>query len=274
MPKKHQIVDQFIKEAEELDERTPEAEARYQEYRGRRGKELELWKKWNEGGQKDQHLSPLLKSMKPLIRSEADKRLQGLGGSIPRSAIEGELTNAAVKAFQSYNPTRGTALSTHVVGNFRRITDFVNANRNAKYMPGGDVKRYQALQNATAELRDQLGRQPTPEELKPLLPGVSVRAIGRMQRGFGSELYTDLGDGLSTGGDDAPRQMHPRDAFFLVHSELNPQQQQFGAMYFPAEGEKQPTIKNIARTLNITPQRAYTLKAQVESKVGPKYRKQ
>jgi DNA-directed RNA polymerase specialized sigma subunit len=266
MPKQDDSIDSFLKVAEEAAPLSAEARQKYDEARGRRGNELKLWHAWNEGGRKVEHLSPLLKSMKPLIRSEADKRLSGFGGSTPRAAVESELTSAAVKSIHSYDPSRGVALTTHVVGGFRRISDFMNANRNAKYMPGADVKKYQVLQNATAELRDELGRAPTPEELKPHLPGLSVKAIGRMQRGFSEELYTDMGDGIGTGGDRAT--MHPRDAFHLVQSELKPEEQNFGSLYFVPEGERQPAVKNIAKALGIPLQRAYRLKANVERRAG------
>jgi DNA-directed RNA polymerase specialized sigma subunit len=273
MAKKHDVIDSFIKQAEEVAPLSPEAQAKYDEARGRRGNELKLWHAWNEGGRQTAHLSPLLKSMKPLIRNEADKRLSGFGGSMPRAAVESELTSAAVKSLQSYDPNRGVALTTHVVGGFRRISDVMNANRNAKYMPGADVKKYQTLTNATAELRDQLGRIPTPEELKPHLPGLSVRAIGRMQRGFSEELYTDMGDGVSTGGEERAS-MHPRDAFHLVQSELKEKEQHFGSLYFVPEGERQPAIKNIAKALSITPTQAYRLKANVETRMRQILRKE
>lgn len=266
MANKHDEIDRFLKTAEEIAPLSTEAQAKYDEARGRRGGELKQWHAWNESGRKPEQLSPLLKSLRPLIRNEADKRLSGFGGSIPRAAVENELTTATLKSLQSFDPNRGVALTTHVVGGFRRISDFMNANRNAKYMPGADVKKYQALQNATAELRDQLGRTPTPEELKPHL-GLSARAIGRMQRGFSEELFTDMGDGVSTGGDERAS-MTPRDAFNLVHSELKPEEQHFGTLYFVPEGERQPAIRNIAKALGIPPHRAYRLKATVETRVG------
>jgi DNA-directed RNA polymerase specialized sigma subunit len=265
MPKREDSIDEFIKNA--TDFMSQESEQRYNEYRGRRGKELQLWSQWHQSGKKEEHLEPLLQSMKPLIRSEAQKRMTGLGGSIPRSALENELTNAAVKSLHSYDPSKGTALSTHVTGGFQRVSDFVNANRNAKYVPGEDMKRFDRFRNAHAELEEELGRAPHPHELVERLPGYKLKQVQKMQRSFGAEAYTDMGDGLSP--DDNFAQLTPRDAFQLTRSRLNEQEQRFGEMFFPAEGEKQPAIKNIAKALGIPQHKAYRLKERVERTVGP-----
>lgn len=261
MASRDDSVDQFIKHAAPL---TPEAQAKYDEYRGRRGNELQLWTQWQQSGKDPKHLEPLLKSLAPVIRSEANKRMQGLGGSIPRSAVESELRIAAVKSLGTYDPDKA-ALTTHVTGGFRRISDFVNANRNAKYVPGEDMKRYEVFRNASSELHQELGRQPTPHELKDRLPW-SVKTIQKMQKSFGREVFTDMGDGLSP--DESYAALTPRDAFQLARSGMTQEEQEFGHRFFPPEGEKQPAIRNIASALGIPAHRAYRLKASVESRVG------
>jgi len=135
-------VERFIKEASTSPNKVERATQRYGELRDRRGKELQLWHIWNDSGRQQEHLEPLLKSIDPLIKSETNKRMTGLGGAIVSSAMKNELRNAAVKSLESYDPRRGTQLTTHVVNGFMRISDFVSANRNAKYMPREDVEKY------------------------------------------------------------------------------------------------------------------------------------
>lgn len=261
MATKDEEVDQFIKDATAF---APESKAKYDAYRGRRGAELELWKQWDQGGRKPEHLEPILESITPLIKREAQKRMTGLGGSIPRAALENELRNAAVKSLHTYNPQKA-ALSTHLTGGFQRVSDFVNANRNAKYTPGDDMKKWDRFRNATAELHEELGRQPTPHELKAVLPW-DVKTITKLQKSFGKEVHTDMGDGVSSSEDFAA--LTPRDAFQLVRSQMSDQEERFGHMFFPREGENRPAIKNIATTLGVPVHRAYRLKASVESRVG------
>jgi DNA-directed RNA polymerase specialized sigma subunit len=267
MATKDEVVDQFIKDASQF---APSAQAKYEEYRGRRGAEVELWQKWKDSGKQPEHLEPLLKSMQPLITSETAKRMKGLGGSIPRAALENELRNAAVRSLHNYDPARA-ALSTHVTRGFQRVSGFVNANRNAKYTPSDDMKKYQRFTNATDELSGELGRKPTPEELAERLPW-SVKTISKLQRSFGPEVHTDMGDGLASSEDAAD--ISPRDAFHIVKPELSSQEREFGALYFPPEGEKQPSVQNIAKALGVPAHRAYRLKANVETRVGKVLRRQ
>lgn len=243
------------------DPRTPEQEAKYQEFRGRRTKELELWHTWHHGGRQEEHLQPLLKSLDPLVRSEANRRLPGLGGSIPRAALHNELRNAAQRAVQTYDPAKGTQLTTHVMTNFQRITDFVAANRNARYMPREDVDKKQQFDGAKLELTQELGREPTHQELATKLPW-GVAKIKKMSKGFGSEVYTDMGTDFES---DAAK-LTPRDAYQLMRSRMDPLEQRFAELQFPEEGQGH-SIQAIAKQLNISKDRAYRLKAKVERKL-------
>lgn len=267
MSTKEEDVDQFIKDASKF---TPSAQAKYQEFRGRRSQEIELWQKWHEGGKQPEHLEPLLTSVQPIIQREAANRMKGLGGSIPRAALENELRNAAVKQLHNFDPNK-SSLPNHLSRGFQRVSGFVNANRNAKYTPSDDMKKYQRFMNATDELRTELGRQPTPHELAQHLPW-GVKTISKLQRSFGKEVHTDMGDGISATDDSSD--ITPRDAFHLVKSELSPQEKDFGAMFFPPEGEKQPSVQNIAKALGVPTHRAYRLKANVETRVGKVLKRQ
>lgn len=244
------------------DSRTPEQEARYQENRGRRPKELEMWHAWNDGGRQEAQLQPLLKSLEPLVRNATNQKLRGLGGSIPKAALHNELRNAAQRAIQTFDPTKGAQLTTHVTTNFQRITDFVAANRNARYMPREDVDKLQQFNGAKQELTDQLGREPTLAELGTKLPGWGAAKIKKMSKGFGSELYTDMGTDFE--GDAA--KLTPRDAFMLVKSRMDPMEQRFAELHFPEEGPGH-SIQQISKNLGISKDRAYRLKAKVERKL-------
>lgn len=262
---KEAAVDRFLENTQEF---SPEAQAKYDEIRGRRAGELKLWHQYNET-RRPQHLSPLLKSLTPLIKNEANQRLPMLGGSIPRPALEAQLIASAVKSIHTYKPDQGVALPTWIKSGFPRVNDFISQNRNEKYMPAADMKRFGAFQNVRNELTDELGRPPTHEEIHQRAPHWTLPTIKKMQRGFGRELYTDLGGADSISMDDPKATMTHRDAFNLHRSQMTPEQQRFGKLFFHEEGQKPPAIKNIAKALGITDSRAYHLKSQVEGIVGP-----
>lgn len=266
---KEAAVDDFLDKARQF---SPESQRKYDELKGRRGKELDLWHKWDQSGRKPGGVTPILKSLEPVIKRQATVEMQGLGGSIPRATVENELLNHTLKAIQTFNPNLGVSLTTHARNKMRAFSDTRNAYRNEKRMPSADVKRWDAWRNVTGELQSELGRQPTPHEIRERAPEWSAKTIERMQRGFGRELYTDMGDGL--GISDEHPQISFREAFMQQRPRLNPEQQRFGQLFFPPPGEAQPNIKNVAKALGVSEDRAYKIKSQVEDVIGPMVRKQ
>jgi DNA-directed RNA polymerase specialized sigma subunit len=271
MPTKKEIkdVEKFIKDAATSPAKVERATQRYDELRGRRGKELELFHNWNSNGRQPEHLEPLLKSLDPLIRSETSKRMQGLGGSIAAPAMKNELRLATMKALESFDPKRGTQLTTHVVNNFMRITDFVAANRNSKYMPREDVDRYQTFMNAKTEFAEEHGREPTAFELQQKLPNWRPAHVTKMMRGFGSEAFTDMGTDLEHDVQPEDQLQRVRSAVHLMRTTLTPEEQQFADLHYPAEGVQQKSVSAIAKALKIPEHKAYRIKKRVEGKLAP-----
>lgn len=266
-------VEKFIKDASTSPAKVERATQRYGELRGRRGQELQLWQNWHQSGRQQQHLEPLLKSLDPLIRNETTKRMQGLGGSIASSALKNELRNATVRALETYDPNKGTQLTTHVINNFMRVTDFVAANRNPKYMPREDVERFGAFQNAKTEFQELHGREPTNTELGNQL-GWSQRQIKKMQKGFGSEAFTDMGTELEHDVQHEDPLQRVRGALHLMRSTLTPEQQQFADLHYPEEGEQQRSVSAIAKAMKIPEHKAYRIKKRVEAVLAPIIKKQ
>lgn len=267
---KHKQVDDFIKAAAYTsDLQKVRSQKRYDELRGRRGAEKELWQKWDANGRQKEDLQPLLKSFDPMINSETKKRLQGLGGSISQSALKNELRISAVKAFHSYKPEKAQ-LSTHVMTNFQRVTDFVAGARNQLYMPRPDVERYQKFTSARDQFLEEHGREPTHIELQQQLPSLSVRQIRRLAKGFSPEAYSSMG----TEFDEAAPKVDVRDAYLLVRPQLNEKQKSFAELHYPPAGEQQLTVAAIAKQLGMPPHRAYQIKSEVERRLAAVLKKE
>ncbi len=129
-------------------------------------------------------------------------------------------------------------------------------------MPKEDVDVYQTFQNARNELHEELGREPTHQEIQAKLPGWSLPKIKKMGKGFGAEVYTYMG----TEFDGEESRLRPRDAYQLMRSQMSLEEQNYADLAFPAEGTT-PNVKEIAKRLGISPDRAYRLKAKVESRL-------
>lgn len=266
-------IDDFNKEAATslADLKVRRSKEKYEEFRGRRGQEFELWKKWDVGGRKQEDLHPLLQSLDPLIKSETKKRLQGLGGSIPESALKNTLRTHAVRALETYDPARKTQLTTHVITNFQRVTDFIGANRNPMYMSKEKTETYQQFDNAKKELVDLTGREPTALELQQKLPGHKIKTIREMMKGFAPEAYTEMGTEL----DSSREQPNVRDAYLLMKSKMTPQERQFAELGPAApNGIKPMEVKAIAMQLKLPLHRVYHIKSRVQRILGPVLKKE
>lgn len=264
-------IDDFIKEGQIY--REERSKERYDSLRGRRGKELELWKRWDENGRKPEHLEPLLNSIQPMIQRETTKRLNGLGGSIPRAALEGALQIAAVRAIENYDPNyvgktgRPAQLSTHVHNGFMAVTTFIAKHRNQKRMPKDKVERYAPLNNAKAAFENEFGRTPTTDELHALLPGWRRKDIEELEHGFAPEAFSGMGVELEH--DPGSPSSYHWGAVQLVRSKLNDDEKRFADMHYPPVGKRQMSVEQIARAMNIPAHKAYRIRSKVDKLIAP-----
>lgn len=268
-------VDDLIEESEKVALQTSAeaGAARYAELRGRRGKEVELWHHWNNNGRKEEHLEPLLSSVAPMVKREATKRLSGLGGSIPRGALETALQRATVKAFETYDPNRlgpsgkPVQLSTHIGNNFQRVTDFVAAQRNARRLPRSKLDKAGELLAAREDFHQQNGRLPTVQELEKELPKWRKKDIQETSKALAAEVYTHVGGGLS---DDNSADMDKyRASVLLVYGQLNPLEKQFADLHYPAAGETPMNVQAIAKKMGIPTHRVYRIRTSVDNRIAP-----
>ena len=126
-------------------------------------REFDMWQKWKDGGMKHKDLRPLLKSIRPLIDSEASQWARQR--DVPPAAIRAEFTSQAVEGLRTYDPKYGAQINTHLRSQMRRARRFITKYQNTARIPETRVYKVQKLQNATTYLQEQLGREPTEHEL-------------------------------------------------------------------------------------------------------------
>ena len=150
---------------EYLEEKTANRSARKQH-------ELDLWARWKEGGQQAEHLEPLLKLYEPVI---AQKVRAWKPPMVPASVFKAELQSHAISAFESFDPSRGVALNTHVETRLPKAMRYGNRNANLAYIPEGQSRHIGVLQAAQNTLREDLGRDPTHQEISDYVRGLSPK---------------------------------------------------------------------------------------------------
>ncbi len=147
-----------------------------------RTRDLELWHQWKSTGSK-RHLGDLLNQLSPLIYHE----VQRASGSLPTSALAAEAKKWTIKAVQTYDPDKGTTLSTHVMNYLPKVRRLNYKFQNAVRLPENMQLQYHEYNKALTDLTEELNRDPTPEEIAHRL-GWSKGLVVK----FGSRLYADM----------------------------------------------------------------------------------
>jgi len=166
----------------------------------KKAREIEMWRKWKAGGMRPEDLQPLLRSFRPLIQSKVNV-YKGKVKMIPDSAIEAEFQLRFVEALRSYDPSKGSALSTYVYRYLDKAKRFIVENQNIGRIPENRIYKIKQFTTARDELADELGRPPTVKDLKQRL-GWPEKELDRME----SELRNDL---MTQGFEEDPYALVP-----------------------------------------------------------------
>jgi DNA-directed RNA polymerase specialized sigma subunit len=145
-------------------------------------KDQEAFERWKDSGSK-KHLGELMDQISPVIYSE----VQRASGSLPTAALSAEAKKWAIKAIQTYDPSKGTAISTHVMNYLPKIRRMNYKFQNAVRLPENMQLKYHDYNYALTMLTDELNREPTDEELASKLGWTKPQTVK-----FKNSLYADL----------------------------------------------------------------------------------
>jgi len=137
--------------------------------------ELQHLMRWKQT-QDPAHLEPLIKAYEPLV---AQKVRQWKAPAVQEDAFRAELQKHMIKAFQTFDPSRGAQLPTHVENNLRKALRYNNKFQNVAYIPEGQTKHIGAIQRAQNSLTEELGRDPTHDELADHL-GMPLKQVTKI----------------------------------------------------------------------------------------------
>ena len=225
-------------------------------------KELELWEQWKNNGERPDDLRPLLQSYKPVIRYRANQ--WSSRADLPPEAVHAEFQKSALDAFRTYDPNRGTKLSTHVNNKFKQAYRWVQQHQDPVRMQERRYYQAGAYDNAMAQLDDVLGREPTTREVAEHL-GWDEAEVGRMQK----EKQTVHFSSGYEGGYDPTSIMPSRDAekLKLVRYELNPEELQVYDYTLGTYGKPQLRPGEIAKKLGMSPSKVTRIRQAIAGKL-------
>lgn len=151
-------------------------------YLERRQKDQDLYDHWKETGSK-QSLGKLIEQLSPVIFSEVRRA----SGSLPPAALEAEAKKWTVQAIKNYDPSKGAALSTHVMNYLPKVRRMNYKYQNAVRLPENMQLQYNEYNRALTDLTDQLNRDPTEAEMATALGWSKPQVIK-----YKNSLYADL----------------------------------------------------------------------------------
>lgn len=231
---------------------------------------LAMWKKWDEGGRKVEHLEPLLNAFETDIQRKAQQLAQSTGGNVPLSFLEGKLRVAAKKGIEKFDPQGGTKLRNWIIySQFPAISTPLSKARNFAYVPKDRVNLYQRFQNAKNEFLTEHGREPTLEEFKNILPDLKESTLKPLMREFRTEHF--IGGHPDPNVDDTPSHSSSqvRTIISMMPAVLAPDEKKVFDHLFPPGVETPPSIAQIAKKTGFTANQVYRIRADIYNKVKP-----
>ena len=147
-----------------------------------KSKDQEAFDKWKASGSK-KDLGILMNQLGPIIYAEVKRA----SGSLPTAALSAEAKKWAFKAIQTYDPAKGTAISTHVVNYLPKIRRMNYKFQNAVRLPENMQLKYHDYNHALVSLTDELNREPTDVEMAKKLGWSKPQTVK-----FKNSLYSGL----------------------------------------------------------------------------------
>lgn len=223
----------------------------------RKDRDIALWQAWKDSGKDPNHLDPLLDAYQPLV---AMKMREWRAPAIPPAAFQAELHGQLIRAFDTYNPSRGTALATHVHHRIQKAKRYMNQYQNIGYIPENKSKHIGALLRAQSMLGEDLGREPTPDELSDHL-GMPVKRVLQVQQSLRRDVASSALESDPTTIANNPRMAEVLD--LLPHSLSADERQVFDHIY-GRNGKAQITSTGtLAKTLGKSPSQISRLRSSI-----------
>jgi DNA-directed RNA polymerase specialized sigma subunit len=122
--------------------------------------DLQAWQAWKRQPN-DTTLQTVLDRLDPIIQTEVNRWV----GTLARPALETEAKLLAVEAIQSFRPSGGASLATHVTNRLKKLSRISYTHQNIARIPEYQTLKFRTFADAQAKLMDKHGREPTHDEL-------------------------------------------------------------------------------------------------------------
>jgi DNA-directed RNA polymerase specialized sigma subunit len=190
------------------------------------------------------------------IRNQLVKQFDGLiqgqvnkwAGPVPRDVLYGEARVMVAKAMDTYDPSVGTLLSTHVTNSLAPLSRIVYTHQNTVRIPENLTLKLNSYHGVMDTLTTELGRTPTTDEIHSHT-GWTAKDINKFSRYVGKDLVESSGSGdeFFTGEEDADE-----DALFSIYMSLAPEEKRLFEMLTGYNHKPKLATPEILKELGIT----------------------
>lgn len=217
----------------------------------RKQKDADLYNEWKTTASK-MALGALIGQLSPLIYSEVQRQ----AGTLPNTALSAESKKWAIKAIQTYDPTKGASISTHVMSYLPKVRRMNYKYQNAARLPENMQLKYKLYDRAVQNLADKFNRDPTEEELAQELGWSKGQVIK-----FRNSLYEDLVESASAKPTEVTRFNENKILLDHILSRLTPEQKIIW------DNSRNLTSEELAKKLGVNINRLNYLKSKLKSEV-------
>jgi len=211
---------------------------------------IEIWKEWKKNPNNDELKAKLLDALNPIIFKEINRWSRGIGAEL----VYPKARHLALQAAKTYDPKSGTALTTHVVNQLKPLSRIAYSYQDVVRVPEYKLLRLMHFNNSMKELKDQLGREPTINEVADYLKisrSSALRLWGESRRG---EIIEDtempMYDSITA---------DPNKVFYIdfLYQSLNPRQQKIFEYSTGYNNAPRLSVEEIAKKIKESPSVVY-----------------
>lgn len=205
-----------------------------------RNKDLELWRTW-KASRSPAATDALLRQLAPILKGQVDRWAR----VAPRYLLENEAKLLAIKAFESYDPSRA-ALATHVTNALAKLSREAYERQSTLSVPEAKRLMFNNVHKQSQTLEDHLGRPPSLDELADHMRLPQARVQSLLQE-VGKRELMESGEGPSfVQHADDPEVVH------LAFHDMTPLQQHIFSLRTGYNGAKITNGTGIMRATGLS----------------------
>ena len=208
------------------------------------------YKTWSSSPKGPNDNAAVLTAMTPHIERSARAHVGELNPILRSRARQ-----MAMAGLQTYDPSRGTRVGSHLHNHLQGLKRVSAQLAQGVRIPERVVLDRRTVDGATRELADDLGRDPTDDEISEHT-GISGKRLATIRRGTGMSINTGRFAGAGEDGSDLmPAVKQPEsDAFLsLLYDDLSPTDKLVFEHTLRWQGKPHLGTNELAEKLRVTP---------------------